>query len=257
MLSNEEIVDTLREVFYTENPFSEDQLFLVESISEAGETAKNIVFDVEFYKEERIILKFIQPIMLKNSDVEIPPNLVRDFAYEDIPASFVFTYKQYPLTLGDFIKDTDKDLIEEHAPRLFNTYSDNNLKDVMRSWVELFYNYRVQEMQYKYYEILGFRQHYEKSSIPSKKDKNRQEESFKASIQGVINFLGTENLGTEKGEKLRKTLQEVLNDNPNDYIPKNANLNELKPKKTPIKEYLKQVLGGETNAIKNFLNALA
>jgi hypothetical protein len=124
---------------------------------------------------------------------------------------------------GSYLSGSEKDLLEKYVPILFNTYNhDDSLSNVIIELLELYIQFRTNKPNPKEGVISANQleaMFYDDSPIPNKnKTRNEQVEGFKTHIEGLLKYLGGDNFGTEKGNKLKKILRESFN-TPNEYIP--------------------------------------
>jgi len=156
----------------------------------------------------------------------------------------------------------DKDLLEEYAPKLFNTYENiKELENVLSEFVKLYYLYRREFyncIKIEDSKIVTLKQleqmFYDNSPIPYKKEtRDKKIESFKTHLNTLYNFLGGSRFGTEKGNKFKKQLQEIY-DNADEYIPKRT---KVTISTKPIKDYLLSLnLKNKSSTIHEFINTI-
>lgn len=161
-------------------------------------------------------------------------------------------------TLGDYLSESDKELLEEYVARLFNTIPEpsNNLVDAIYTLTVLIRSYRDAERERRVFE----KQFDEfNDSMRSNKGKKSDIESFRKNITRIMHLLGgkmPDGKGgytlaiTPKAEPLVEALHEAYK-NPDDYFPKNP---KYTISKSPILEYLNSLdLPDKSDSIKEFM----
>lgn len=165
-------------------------------------------------------------------------------------------------TLGDVLSDSDKDLLEEYIPQLFNTMigPKNNLDDAIYMLIVLIRSYRdaLQEQGWftpqfeKYDAIKGGR---------SKKGKEKDAQTLKTKIDDIFFLIGGGRVSDKnviintnpKTKELMDVLVEAYN-NPNAYLLDNP---KFSISKAPISDYLSSLdLPGKSGLIKEFMKKI-
>jgi len=230
IISDEYCTDTLSEIFRMVNPLKD--------------TEYNH-FIVEYSTDNKKFMKIA----------------IKDILYNHIDKKFIWNFMSIQqietLSFNELFEDVEKKLLEDYAPKLFNTYSTpDKLQEVIFKWVLLFYDYKIQNLRKEDFKIRHIEKHYNNSSIPYKKHKmTDQEVSFQNHIKDLLNLLGgVSGFDTPKGRELKEVLEKVLDNHPRDYIP-------LKPKiiksTTSLKDYLIDLkLIGKSELINDFIKAI-
>ena len=151
--------------------------------------------------------------------------------------------KLYKLT------NDDMNLLEEYAPKIFNTYNGKNLKEVMLDTAILIHNYRNSLFSKEIINLLcnGY------PTVNKNKTQKDREEALKNKIEDIRLLLGVEIATTEKGVELDKILKYALK-NPQEYFPI---IPKIKSSKKEIINYLTNLkLDGKSLIIKEFLKAI-
>jgi len=145
----------------------------------------------------------------------------------------------------------DMDLLEEYAPKLFNTYDGKNLEQVMLNLAIKLHNYRTDILSGEIGKELDGAFYPEVMS--HKTDKVKQDTLAKYS-KAIINLIFEKEAGTDKGLELVNKLYDVIK-KPEDYLLLKSPI--FYPSKKRIKEYLYALkLRGKTTEINNFINAI-
>jgi len=161
------------------------------------------------------------------------------------------TGKEEQITLSDRLNLDDKLLLEDYAPKLFNTYEDRQKLDkIMHKLALLLSNYRKEPNYNKSMKIF-----YEGEGVHSKnKSEEKRKEAFQKHCDNLYGLLGTGFLRSEKGNELQKMLKDAFY-NPQEYMPP-------KPKKitnsySNIHNFLTDLkLPGKSDTITEFITKL-
>ena len=185
--------------------------------------------------------------------------MISDEECRDTMIYDVFSFlKKKSYSIGDLLEENEKDLFEEYAPRLFNSYTKGSkLKEDMLKLVELYIDYTFNKANPKKGAISPrqFKQEvYNQSPIPNKnKSYEYQVEELKKHLEYVYNYLGGKCYNTKYSKDFKEQLLEVCN-NPKKYLPKRPT---IKSSKKPIKDFLISLkLNGKTIEINNFIKAI-
>ena len=154
-------------------------------------------------------------------------------------------------TLDDTLSDKDKSLLEEYAPKLFNTYQGiYKLEDIMIEWATLLHNYRSEHANKKMIYNMSGKQ---KNPTYAKKSKDEKATILKSRVGDILKLLSTNFSTKEHITEFTDILKKVYA-NPDDYFT-------FKPKyqilKQPIKDYLISLdLKGKSKEISDFMKAI-
>lgn len=155
------------------------------------------------------------------------------------------------LTLDVTLIEKDKILLEEYAPKLFNTYEDTEkLEEVMIEWATLLHNYRqVGVEKTLIYNMEG------EQVVPAYAKKSLDEKTtvLKNRVEDILKLLSTNFATNEHITEFTDILKKV-HGNPNKYFT-------FKPKyqilKQPIKDWLISLkLNGKSKEINDFIKAI-
>ena len=154
-------------------------------------------------------------------------------------------------TLDDHLIQRDKDLLEEYAPKLFNTYQGiYELEDIMIEWATLLHNYRSEYGNKKIIHNMGGKQ-----IVPTYAKKSKDEKAIilKNRVEDILKLLST-NFSTKEHITEFKTMLKKVHANPDEYFT-------FKPKyqilKQPIKDYLLSLnLKGKSLTINEFIKTI-
>ena len=147
------------------------------------------------------------------------------------------------------LNNYDEELLIEYAPKLFNTYNGENLKEVMIDTATLIHNYQSSFFGNAINNIImdGY------PLIMKNKTPNERQESFRNQVENIIKLMGGDVAGTKKGNDLKQLLRDAL-ENTQDYFITKPKI--LEPKKN-IENYLVGLkLDGKSLIIKDFIKAI-
>lgn len=165
-----------------------------------------------------------------------------------------------PPILCNKLHDSDKDLLEEYVPKLFNTIPDpvNNLGDAIYTLTVLLHNYRDAILEQNLFkdQFDGFANN-KRSGQGTKVDIK----SFRLSIERIMRLLGGKD---QEGDTLQLKISPKAFDlvklldhayqNPDEYFLKNP---KYTISKDPISDYLNSLeLPDKSNIIKEFMKKI-
>lgn len=161
-------------------------------------------------------------------------------------------YAKFGVTLDLQLCDSDKDLLEDYAPKLFNTLLiQYDLHDVMLKWATLVHSYRNTQKEANFVNN-GIYGNYPKTY--STKSEKETVNAFKKRIKTIYDLMGGDAVGTRKGNDLKKILKDAF-DNPDDYFTSKPEIESNKEE--TIGNYLRGLkLPDKTDVIKNFIKDL-
>lgn len=158
---------------------------------------------------------------------------------------------QNVFTLNDMLSESDKSLLEDYAPKLFNTYSElTNLHNAMLEWATLVHNYR--NTNYEKSIIHGMQG---KQKIPryEKKSLEEKQKVFKNRIKDILKLMST-NFSTNENIKELTDILKQAHETPERYFNSKP---KYKITKQPIRDYLTSLeLEGKSKKIIEFLKDL-
>ena len=177
--------------------------------------------------------------------------------FEDVlsdtsPFSLHEQYGKFGITLDITLRDSDKDLLQKYAPKLFNTLlKQYDLHDAILEWATLVHNYRNSQKEANFVNKNIYGDY--PTTYGSHKDK-KTINAFKNRIKTIYDLMGGDAVGTKKGNDLKKLLKDAC-ENPNDYFTRKP---EMKPNKDPIEDYLRGLkLPDKSKVITDFIKDLA
>ena len=154
-------------------------------------------------------------------------------------------------TLDDALREKDIELLEEYAPRLFNTYKgEYELEDIMIEWATLLHNYRTEHRNKNIIHSMGGKQ-----IIPTyaKKSKDEKVTILKKRVEDILKLLSTNFSTKEHISEFTDILKKVYA-NPDDYFTYKP---KYQIKKQPIKDFLISLeLKGKSKEINDFMKAM-
>ena len=147
------------------------------------------------------------------------------------------------------LNNYDEELLIEYAPKLFNTYNGQNLKEVMIDTAVLIHNYKSNFFG----NAINSMVMYGYPLVMKKETEKKRQKSFKTKVEDIIKLLGGDVAGTKKGNELKQLLEDALENTQDYFIPK---LKMIEPK-TVIENYLVELkLEGKSLIIKDFIKAI-
>ena len=154
-------------------------------------------------------------------------------------------------TLDIPLTEKDKTLLEEYAPKLFNTYEDTEkLEEVMIEWATLFHNYRQVGVEKTFIHNMEGEQ-----VVPAYAKKSLDEKTIllKNRVEDILKLLSTNFATNEHITEFTDILKKV-HVNPDKYFT-------FKPKyqilKQSIKDWLISLkLKGKSKEINDFIKAI-
>ena len=154
-------------------------------------------------------------------------------------------------TLDDTLSEKNKSLLEEYAPKLFNTYEGKyKLEDIMIEWATIFHNYHLVNTEKNIIHNMGGKQ---KIPTYAKKSKNEKITILKNRVEDILKLLST-NFSTKEHISEFTDILKKVHANPDDYFTYKP---KYQIKKKPIKDYLLSLnLKGKSSIIDEFIKAI-
>ena len=154
-------------------------------------------------------------------------------------------------TLDDTLSEKNKSLLEEYAPKLFNTYEgEYELEDIMIEWATLFHNYHQVNTEKNIIHSMGGKQ---KIPTYSKKSKDEKVTILKKRVEDILKLLST-NFSTKEHIIEFTDILKKVHANPDDYFTYKP---KYQIKKKPIKDFLISLgLKGKSKEINDFIKAI-
>jgi len=154
-------------------------------------------------------------------------------------------------SFDDWLEQEDKDLLEEYAPKLFNTYKNiEKLENIMIEWAILLFNYRHEHIGKNIIHGMGGKQ---KIPTYAKKSKDEKITILKSRVEDILKLLST-NFSTKEHIIEFTDILKKVHATPDDYFTYKP---KIPIKKQPIKDYLIGLeLKGKTKEINDFIKSI-